>query len=333
MTINGAGTQSFLITDLVPGEALDKKALMTGEQEQRRAFYSQLIDIFVELRKLQFPFIGSLMPDPNGSPHPVLGPVLSMSAATLRSHPQPPFSSAKDYMRHQFRLVSDFHSPPVPDHTVDDLGREVFALHGMERIFHQAIDSQLDEGPFVLNHLDLRSPNIIVDDNLQIQGIIDWEFASTVPRQVLTPPSWITGHDSTETDRQMHAEFRQVLDKKSKNNQLCNQLKEEWYGPLGASEAVSQTDMAFFVAHVLRRPTDVTDIFCDFFVPRLYEKPLDDVMSEFFDQHQTLALEVQRRAKHCERYTQHLKERGLYETELDKLLAASKALKEKWDWS
>lgn len=334
LTSNGARTQSFLITDLIPGEALNKKALLTAEQEQKRAFYSQLINIFVELRKLQFPLIGSLIPDPNGRPDPVLGPVMSMSAATLRLHPQPTFSSAKDYMRNQFRLVSGFFSPPVADHTVDDLKREAFALHGMERIFHQVIDSQLDEGPFVLNHLDLRSSNIIVDNNLQIQGIIDWEFSSTVPRQVLTPPSWITGHDSMETDRQMHADFRQVLDEKSKTNRLCNQLKEEWYGKLGASESgISQTDMAFCVAHVLRRPTDLADIFCDFFVPKLYEKPLDDVMSEFFGQHQTLMLEVQRRAKHCERYTQYLKEQGLYETQLSKLLAESKALKEKWNWS
>lgn len=334
LTVDGVGAQSFLIADLIPGEALDKKALVQAKQEQRKDFYSQLIDIFVELRKLQFPLIGSLMPDPNDSPHPALGPVMSMSAATLRWRSQPTFSSAKDYMRSQFSLVSGFYKPPVPDHTVADLKREAFALHGMERIFHQVIDSRMDEGPFVLHHLDLRSPNIIVDENLRITGIIDWEFASTVPRQVFTPPSWITGHDSIETDRLMHAEFRQVLDEKSKINGLCDQLNKEWHDPLSASEsAISQTDMAFCVAHILRRPTDLADVFCVFLVPRLYSKPLDELISEFFYHHQTLAVEVQRRAEHCERYTQYLKEQGLYETELDKLLAVSKALKEKWNWS
>jgi hypothetical protein len=44
-------------------------------------------------------------------------------------------------------------------------------------------------------------------------------------------------------------------------------------------------------------------------------------------------LEVQRRAEHCERYTEYLMKNGLYETEVDKLLAASKALKAKWGWS
>ncbi|KAI1496264.1 phosphotransferase enzyme family protein [Biscogniauxia marginata] len=334
LTKTGAGTQMFLVTDLIPGEPLDKRLLIEAKEEHRRNFYSQLIDILAELRKLEFPLIGSLMPNPNSSAHLVLGPVISMSAATLRMPPQPAFASAKDYMRHQFSLISGFFSLPVRDHTVDDIKQEVFALHGMERIFHQIIDPQLDKGPFVLNHLDLRSPNIIVDKNLQIQGIIDWEFASTVPRQVFAPPSWITGHDSIETTKQMHAEFRDVLDEKSKTSSLCDQLRREWYGQFGASKSdIDQTDMAFYVAHVLRRPTDVTDIFCDYFARKLSDKHLDDMVSEFFNEHQSLALEVQRRAEQCERYTQYLKMNGLYETELDKLLAASKALKAKWGWS
>ncbi|KPM42445.1 hypothetical protein AK830_g4120 [Neonectria ditissima] len=334
LTKTSAGTQMFLIADLIPGEPLDKKLLTKSKEEHRRNFYSQLIDILAELRKLEFPSIGSLMPNPHGSSHPVLGPLISMSAATLRLPPPPVLASAKDYMIHQFSLVSRFLSPPVRDHTVDDIELEVFALDGMERIFYNIIDPQLDEGPFVLNHLDLRSPNIIVDKSLQIQGIIDWEFTSTVPRQVFTPPSWITGHDSVKTNKQMHAEFRNVLDEKSKTNSLCDQLRREWYGQLNASKSdIDQTEMAFCVTHVLRRPTDVTDIFCDFFAQKLSDKHIDDMVSEFFNKHKALAVEVQRRAEQCERYTQYLKKNGLYETEEEKLLAASKALKAKWGWS
>lgn len=331
LTKNSAETHMFLFTDLVPGKPLDKKLLIEAEEAQRKSFHSQLIEILSELRQLEFPLVGSLIPNPNGSSHPIVGPVISMSATTLGLHPQPTFASAKEFMKHQFNLISGFYSPPVCDHTVDDIRQEIFALHGMERVFNQVIDSQLDKGPFVLNHLDLRSPNIIVDENLKIQGIIDWEFAATVPRQVFTPPSWITGHDSIDTSKQMHAEFREVLNEKSETSRICNQLNREWYDVSKAN--FDQTDMAFCVAHVLRRPTDLTDIFCDFFAPRLSEQTLDDMISEFFDEHQTLASEAQRRAGQCERYTQYLKKHGLYETELDKLLAASAALKEKWGWS
>lgn len=92
-------------------------------------------------------------------------------------------------MAYQFGLISGFFSPPVSNHTVDDIKQEIFALHGIERIFNQVINPQLDKGAFVLNHLDLRGPNIIVDKNLPIQDIVNWEFAHTVPRQVFTPPS------------------------------------------------------------------------------------------------------------------------------------------------
>lgn len=334
LTKSGAGMQMFLVTDLILGEPLDKKLLIDGEEEHRKNFYSQLIDIQAELRKLEFPSIGSLMPNPDGSTQPVLGPVISMSVAQLRQPPLPLFTSAKDYMKRQFNLVSDFFVPPVSDHTVHEIQKELCALHGMEGPFRQVIDPRLDKGPFVLHHLDLRAPNIIVDKDLNIHGVIDWEFSGTTPRQLFTPPSWITGHDSIKTNKQMHAEFRNVLDEKSKVSTACAHLKEEWYsqtdiGQLGMSGA----DLAFYVAHVIRRPTDVTDVFWDSFAPKLSNKPFDEVISEFYNEHDALALEVQRRARHSERYTQYLKDHNLFGSRLDRLLAESKALKEKWNWS
>jgi len=335
LTKTGTGTQTFLITDFISGRPLNKKLLNEASEEHRRNFYSGLIDVFAELRRLEFPLVGTLMPNPNGSPDPVLGPVISISAATLRLPPRQTFASANDYMAHQFGLVSAFFSRPVCDLSVDDIKQEVFALHGLEPIFHQIIDPQLDKGPFVLNHMDLRSANIIVDESLRIQGIIDWEFTSTVPRQVFTPPSWITGHDSIDkTNKQLHAEFRDVLDEKSRSNSACDQLRKEWYGQLdaGKSEDIVQTDRAFCVAHVLRRPTDVTDIFYEFFA-KLSDEDLDVAMSGFFDNHQSLASEVQHRVEQCERYAEFLKTNRLYETELDKLLAKAKELEAKWGWT
>lgn len=324
----------YLITDFISGEALDRKLLIKTEEKHRLRFYSQLIDILVELRKLEFPLIGSLIPTSKGSQGPVLGPVISMTATTLRLPPTTVFSSARQYMKHQFSLVSAFFLPPVADHTVDDVKREVFALHGIMPLFDQFIDLELDHGPFVLSHLDLRSCNIIVDKSLQIQGILDWEFTSTIPLQLFTPPSWITGHDLIETNKQMPVEFYSILLEKSKTSDLCEQLRREWYDQVDAVESgIRQTDVAFHLAHILRRPTDTTDIFCDFFAQKDSDKHLDDIISDFFSKHPTLASEVQHRAEQCERYTLYLKEHGLYETEADKLLAQSQALKAKWGWS
>ncbi|KAF9775679.1 hypothetical protein IL306_006182, partial [Fusarium sp. DS 682] len=173
LTKTGIRSQMFLITHLIKGQPLDKKLLLLAKEEHRRNFYSQLIDILIELHNIRFSSIGSLMPNPDDASRPVLGPVMSMSAATLRLPLQPIFSSARAYMKYQFGLVSRFFSPPVRDHTIEDIRQQVFALHGLERIFDQLVDPQLDHGPFILNHQDLRSPNIIVNHDLSIQGIID----------------------------------------------------------------------------------------------------------------------------------------------------------------
>ncbi len=115
------------------------------------------------------------MPDPHDTEDgPVQGPVISMSATTLQMPPLRKLTSAKQYMKSQFGLISAFFLPPVADHAVDDIRREMFALHCMEPFFDQIIDPVLDAGPFILTHLDLRSGNIIVDSSLRICGIIDW---------------------------------------------------------------------------------------------------------------------------------------------------------------
>ncbi|PNY23876.1 Uncharacterized protein TCAP_06180 [Tolypocladium capitatum] len=162
---DSSATQVYVVADLVEGDMLDKKLLIEGQEEHRKGFYSELIDILAELRKLEFPSIGSLLPNPDGGPHPI--PSL------------PNLKSAKAYMKGQWRFVSDFFSPPVRDEDLDDSRAEIMALHHMEPIFDQFIDPPLDGGPFVLHHMDLRSPNIIVDKFLRIEDVIDWEFALT----------------------------------------------------------------------------------------------------------------------------------------------------------
>ncbi|EFX06193.1 hypothetical protein CMQ_6514 [Grosmannia clavigera kw1407] len=330
LTRDGQRRQMFVILHLVLGQPLDKELLTSATEDDRRRFYSQLIDVLADLRKLEFPMIGSLMPNPVSGQEPVLGPVVSMSAAIIH-RPLPPkaFATAKEYMDFQCNVVSDFLLPPISDCSVLDARHEVFTRHGIEPIFQRVIDPRLNDGPFVLNHLDLRGPNIIVDENLRIQGIIDWEFTSTVPLQLFAPPSWITGYDPNKTNKQMHAEFRNVL--ASKKGSVYSQLRREWYSTLDTDNV--RKDVAFWVSHAIRRPAKVTDIFCDVLAPRLSGRPLDDVVSEFFDENPEAEQEVQQRLQQCERYREYLKENGLYETTRDRALAESKAVKKTWGWS
>ncbi|KAK3298762.1 kinase-like domain-containing protein [Chaetomium fimeti] len=341
LTKSRTRTQMFIISGFVHGHALNKSLLVGAEEQARKRFYSQLIDVLTELRGLEFPVMGSLMPDADRGSCPHVGPVISMSATTLlqphhsaaghpsfQRPPRKPFASASEYMKYQLSLISGFLLLPVADHTIDDIKEEMFAFRGIEQISQDIFTSQLDGGPFVLHHLDLRSANIIVDGEFNIKAIIDWEFSGTIPRRLFTPPSWITGHDATETDEQiqMHTDFRAVLDEKSKAHARCRRLREEWYDERTTAEA----NKAFYLAHVLRRPTDVTDVFSAFVAQQHPNKPFDELVSHFFHHNQALTLEAHRRADQCERYTQHLKDNGLYETDLDRLLARSEAFKATW---
>ncbi|EFY89877.1 phosphotransferase enzyme family protein [Metarhizium acridum CQMa 102] len=326
LTKTSSQKQLFLIQDFVPGEALNKKDLLEAPEEHRRDFYSQLIDILADLRSLEFPLIGSLMPNPDGSPEPIVGPVLSMTANRFRQH-LPTFSSMRDYLARQFLIIEEQFRSPVPDMSVSDVQNEVFVLYHLEDILYQAIDPDLDRGPFILNHLDLRCPNIIVDKNLHIQGIIDWEFSSTVPRQLFTPPSWITAHDSIKTKKEMHIEFRQVLDEKSNIDSRYDQLRREWYHhPQLDATGIDHPDLAFCIAHLIRRPDDTIYTFCDYFAPKLYNRPIEDITSEFFKENKACAREVQRREEQNRLYTQYLKDNDLYvQSWQEKWLAESNA--------
>lgn len=95
-------TQAYLILDYVPGQSLDVQCLARDTRECRDHFYSQLIDIIAQMRQLEFPSAGFLMPDSSGGPGPVMGPLSSthineMQVQGLRAvTPQSPFKPSTD---------------------------------------------------------------------------------------------------------------------------------------------------------------------------------------------------------------------------------------------
>lgn len=52
--------------------------------------------------------------------------------------------------------------------------------------------SKYDNGPFPLYHPDFYQSNVIVDENFDVLGIIDWEGASTVPWEFVQFPLFLT---------------------------------------------------------------------------------------------------------------------------------------------
>ncbi|OAA53442.1 phosphotransferase enzyme family protein [Niveomyces insectorum RCEF 264] len=329
--------QVFLITDFIAGANLDRKLLTTADQEHRRGFYAQLIGILAELRKLEFSKIGSLRPGKTDV-SPILGPMISMSDNTLRLCPPPILTSATDYMKYEFDVVSEFFFAPVSNLKIDDLQKELYAFHALEPHFPGLINPSLDRGPFVLSHPDFRAHNIIVDEQLRIQGVIDWEFTSTVPLQLFTPPSWVTGCDSKETSEGPHAEFREVLHAQAKENPSYRQLEIEWYGE--ANEAVatpvsSGTVKTFCIAHILRKPCDAVEIFYDFLdndEACATDEEKEARLAQFFKAHPELQAQAQRRYEESQAYSKYLADNGLFETRMDRICHMEKEMKARFGW-
>lgn len=310
-------TQAYLILDYVPGQSLDVQCLVRDTRERRDHFYSQLIDILAQMRQLEFPSAGFLVPDPSGGPDPAMGPLSSihineMQVQGLRTvAPKAPFTSATDFISHQFNVMTEAYRLPMSEQSLETARLEVFALKHLERELSRFIDANWDKGPFVLSHLDLRWPNIMVDDDLNILAIIDWEWTGSIPRQLFTPPSWIAGREPPyvmgDEYREEFTQFHKVILAKSETSDACRQLAEEWSPELLNSKMLP-------IAELLRHHSQLIAIFYRALYPKLFEAPKQEVVSRFFEcsENRELALEAQRRWENSERYTQYLKDNELF---------------------
>lgn len=330
LTRAGSTTQAYLILDYVPGQSLDAGCLAKDTRERRNHFYSQLIDILAQMRQLEFPFAGSLIPDPNGGPDPIIGPLSSIHINELQvqgfqtAAPRAAFKSATDFVLHQLSVMSEAYRLPMSEQTLGTAQCELFALTHLERELSSFTNADWDEGPFVLSHLDLRWPNIIVNDDLDILAIIDWEWTGSIPRQLFTPPFWIAGRESPsiagDEYREEFTHFRKVILKKSETSDLCRQLAEEWDVDLLNTKTLP-------IAELLRHHSQLIAIFYQALYPKLFEASRDEVVPQFFErsENRELASEVQRRWENSERYTQYLKDNQLFvpnkELELTRRLA------------
>jgi hypothetical protein len=190
---------------------------------------------------------------------------------------------------------------------------EIFALNHLQKLIPELIDPEWDRGPFVLSHSDLRSTNIIIDDDFNICSIIDWEWAFTVPRQFFMPPPWITGQDLGYTPgADSHAtflEFHEVLQAKASSSSICRQLADEWDSDL-------LNALILPLGQILQHHSSLIRVYYKFIFPRYFQKSRIEVVTEFFQgggkKSRNHALEVQQRITDSARYTQYLKDNGLF---------------------
>ncbi|KAK4206158.1 hypothetical protein QBC37DRAFT_393618 [Rhypophila decipiens] len=178
---------AFMLIECLPCNPFDRAS---ATEDQKRKVFSQLGDLLTTLSQHPFDRIGSLTIDGDGSLR--LGTVIGDRTGTLSR--LGPFKDAAQYYvawaEEYLRLVADgqlFGAFPVTAYLMFRYLREL----GSQSL-GPVETTQLDEGPFYLKHADDKGDHIMVDDEFNVTGVIDWSFAKAVPAYEAFGPSLVT---------------------------------------------------------------------------------------------------------------------------------------------
>jgi hypothetical protein len=214
---------AFIIMDYVQGLTLKDLGFKKGEKwrsyfrtsEAMSKLYTQLADFYIRLRQLEFPEIGALgLPVVDGKPsyacdpddirvrhRPISIEIMMQELEGMdpgaRIKPGTTFSTVGSFMDALFWLAEN-EFQKSPDIGLDSRGgrNTLYARHHFRRfVLDSWLNSAADKGPFVLMHGDILMlmSNLLFDEDLNLVGVLDWEWSYTVPAQMLVPPVWLTG--------------------------------------------------------------------------------------------------------------------------------------------
>ncbi|KAL4937611.1 hypothetical protein BDV06DRAFT_215735 [Aspergillus oleicola] len=169
----------YILLEKMTGKSL-RWSLATSEQ--RKKVMSQLADIYIELQTHPFKQMGSL--NQPGTDH--VGPFARESLTDYvqsRMRPIGPFTSPKDFLLACIRLTLDLimRGECYATRSIDAFLIHRFLLDSAPKIFS---GYAFDDGCFYLKHADDKGDHILVDDDYNITGIVDWEWAHTDSKSV-----------------------------------------------------------------------------------------------------------------------------------------------------
>ncbi|KAJ4321746.1 hypothetical protein N0V84_005179 [Fusarium piperis] len=223
-------------------------------------------------------------------------------------------TSPKQFFDEQLRILQHIWTMPYNALDREQAEREEFAQRFISQPEVQdriCINSTAQS--FFLAHPDLRPGNIIVDDKLDICGIIDWEYTASVPQCAFAPPTWITGNDTGLAN--LPSEFTCVLSSMKDKSSYHSQLAAEWG---------SRDPLTWSLSHILIDPAELDFVFWGKVMPNvtgLCDIPIPDDVE--------LQAEVDRRLEVSRRFVQYLDENNLHvegrEEEIQRLLQQTRA--------
>jgi aminoglycoside phosphotransferase (APT) family kinase protein len=176
---NPIGT-AYVLMEKMPGRPL---VWYEATDEQRAKVIEQLADVYVELEKHPFQEVGSLtLAHIQGQEHQIkVGGLAQLSWFESPNTNLGPFQTLEDANTTMIRLylkaISSREQACLP---IDNYLGCLWRLSAVPAL---AASSVSKNGPFYLRHGEDKGDHILVDDDFNITGIIDWEFAATTAKE------------------------------------------------------------------------------------------------------------------------------------------------------
>ena len=159
---------SFIVMEKLPGRALEWNE---ANSEQREKIMEQLATIFLELEKHPFEKTGSIISTKSGfdiGPHAQLP---FFESPTSRLGPWSDLNNA--YLATIQRQLQAIDSKEIASLPEENRGFFKWLLSALPSLLSS---TKTATGPFYLKHFDDKGDHILIDEQYNITGIIDWEF-------------------------------------------------------------------------------------------------------------------------------------------------------------
>ncbi|RFU31554.1 hypothetical protein B7463_g4775, partial [Scytalidium lignicola] len=321
---------TFMLISYLPGNTLSDIDLTILDSHTRSHIYSQLADIFIQLRRCEFPHIGSLTLDPSDDQTPIFAHNRGLDInindyelggldATSIIGPSKIYTTAIDYLYTLTELLfNQFDKQTNCIYNEADARYNLYGLHQFRSILMGWLRRETNEGPFLLTHGDFRRRNILVDQDMNITGVLDWEWSRTVPVQMFVPPPWLKGGDingllgfnGLAYTRELRS-FRDIVE--ANENTHYDQTAGEKKIPLSKLWTRITDSDDFYIAHALLRLDTAADIYWDAIDNRHYGEDQQGRVKLFYEVSATSDQNkrIEKKLQELKAYQARLKEKGL----------------------
>lgn len=186
---------SYILMEEMPGKPWNGQGphgKRSADNKDKEKVWNGLADILIELKIHPFSKAGSLLPGPLAS-HPTVSAIASERFLVLS--PSGPFNTASDYyisfVEQNMSLIADgqlFPSFPLNAYLVF-----LYLRSQIQDLSPKSNYSSVENTEqFYIKHVDDKGDHVMVDEELNITGIIDWQMARVVPADEAFGPSLVT---------------------------------------------------------------------------------------------------------------------------------------------